>query len=70
LTKGQITKDVIIKALEEKSLTKYVKVKKTLDWAALKKDGSSLDGSFFLNGGFQIPGIKVVDREQKFMISK
>jgi hypothetical protein len=62
--------DKIIKALKEKNLTKYVKVKESLDWAALKRAGSSLDGAFFLDGGIQIPGIKVVDRDKKFMISK
>ena len=60
----------VIKALEEKGLNKYVKVKKSLDWAGLKKNGSTLDGAFFLEGGIQVPGIKVIDRERKFMISK
>lgn len=62
--------DKIIKALKEKNLTKYVKVKESLDWAALKKAGSSLDGAFFLDGGMQVPGIKVIDRDRKFSISK
>ena len=60
----------VIKALKEKGLNKFVKVKESLDWAGLKKIGSSLDGAFFVEGGIQIPGIKVVDRERKFMISK
>lgn len=44
----------------------FVKVKESTDWAALKKNCVVADGKLYDTNGEQVPGVVVVEREEKF----
>jgi hypothetical protein len=47
----------------------FVKVKETADWSAIKKNGVVADGKLYdSTSGELIPGIEVIDREEKFTV--
>ena len=47
---------------------RYVKTTESLDWANLKKDTTVLGSSIVNTDGEPIPGVEVIEREDKFCI--
>lgn len=47
---------------------RYIKVEEKLDWAALKADTTVLGNSIINTDGETIPGVEVIEREDKFCI--
>ena len=58
----------IIEWLKENGGERYVKVRESLDWAALKKTLTVLDGIAADENGEVIPGIAVTEREPVFKV--
>lgn len=54
--------------LEYAKATGFVKVKHETDWAELKKNCVVADGKLYDTNGEQVPGVVVVEREEKFSI--
>lgn len=46
----------------------YVKTKEELDWAGLKAVTEAFNGTLVTEDGEVVPGIEVVDREEKFVV--
>ena len=58
----------IIEWLETHDGGQYVKVKKELDWSALKKNTAVSGGKLFDENGEEIPGVEVTERPAKFVV--
>lgn len=58
----------VIEWLNGNGMPQYVKTKKELDWDALKKATAVFEGHIVTEDGEIIPGIDVVDREEKFSV--
>ncbi|MED3575789.1 host-nuclease inhibitor Gam family protein [Cytobacillus praedii] len=54
--------------LEYAKATGFVKVKHETNWAELKKNCVVADGKLYDTNGEQVPGVVVVEREEKFSI--
>ena len=48
--------------------SQYVKTVESLDWANLKKDSTVVGGSIVNMDGEVIPGVEVIEREDKFVV--
>lgn len=58
----------VIDWLEQNDGAQYVKIKKELDWSALKADVTVLGSSIVTADGETVPGVVVIEREDKFCI--
>ncbi|WNS74276.1 host-nuclease inhibitor Gam family protein [Bacillus sp. DTU_2020_1000418_1_SI_GHA_SEK_038] len=54
--------------LEYAKLAGFVKVKESTDWAELKKSCVVADGKLYDMNGEQVPGVVVVERDEKFTV--
>ena len=58
----------VIAWLKDNNGGEYVKTKETLDWAALKKSTTVMGENIVNEDGEIIPGVEVVEREDKFTV--
>ena len=67
----------VIAWLEKNNGTQYIKTKKELDWAGLKSAGEVVDGKLVIGETITddgeiiqitVPGVEVIDREEKFVV--
>ena len=54
--------------LKQNGGTDYVKTVESLDWANLKKDTTVVGSTIVNNDGEIIPGVEVIEREDKFVV--
>ena len=52
----------------EKNAPEFVKVKKSSDWDGLKKKVTIFDGNVVDENGEIVPGVKAVERDEKFAV--
>lgn len=60
--------DVVIEWLKANDGKQFVKVKEELDWAGFKATVGVFDGNVVDENGVIVPGIEVVEREEKFVV--
>ena len=60
--------DVVIDWLKKNNNQQFIKVKEELDWAGLKATVGVFNGTCVDENGEIIPGIEVVEREEKFVV--
>lgn len=60
--------DKTVIAFLEKNGGQFIKTTKSLDWDGLKKTGGVVGNTFVNEDGEIIPGIEVVEREDKFVV--
>ena len=58
----------VIDWLKQNNGTDYVKTVESLDWANLKKDTTVVGSSIVNSDGEIIPGVEVIEREDKFVV--
>ena len=58
----------VIDWLKQNGGTDYVKTVESLDWANLKKDSTVVGSSIVNSDGEIIPGVEVIEREDKFVV--
>ena len=58
----------VIDWLKQNGGTDYVKTVESLDWANLKKDTTVVGSTIVNNDGEIIPGVEVIEREDKFVV--
>ena len=58
----------VIDWLKQNNGTEYVKTVESLDWANLKKDTTVVGNSIVNSDGEIIPGVEVIEREDKFVV--
>lgn len=58
----------VIDWLKQNGGTDYVKTVESLDWANLKKDTTVVGNTIVNNDGEIIPGVEVIEREDKFVV--
>ena len=58
----------VIDWLKQNGGTDYVKTVESLDWANLKKDTTVVGNAIVNNDGEIIPGVEVIEREDKFVV--
>ena len=58
----------VIAWLKENGNNQYIKVEEKLDWAGLKAVTGVFDGNVVDENGEIIPGIEVIEREEKFTV--
>ena len=58
----------VIEWLKQNGGTGYVKTTESLDWANLKKDTTVVGSTIVNNDGEIIPGVEVIEREDKFVV--
>jgi hypothetical protein len=46
----------------------FVKVKESTDWSTLKKNCVVVDGKLYDTNGERVPGVEVIEREEKFTV--
>lgn len=61
--------DALVKWMEKNGMDKLVKVKKTSNWAELKKTLKADGDCMVTKDGEVVPGIKVVKRDPKFTVT-
>lgn len=60
----------VIEWLKKNNGTAYIKTKEELNWIQLKKDTSVLNGQLVTVDGEFVPGIEVVERDEKFSVER
>ena len=58
----------VIAWLKDHDGARFIKVKEELDWAGLKESSAALGGKLFDENGEEIPGVDVIEREEKFVV--
>ena len=58
----------VIDWLKQNDGSQYVKTVESLDWANLKKDTTVVGNTIVNNDGEIIPGVEVIEREDKFVV--
>lgn len=58
----------VIEWLKQNDGSQYVKTVESLDWANLKKDSTVVGNTIVNNDGEIIPGVEVIEREDKFVV--
>ena len=58
----------VIDWLKQNDGSQYVKTVESLDWANLKKDSTVVGSTIVNNDGEIIPGVEVIEREDKFVV--
>ena len=58
----------VIEWLKQNDGSQYVKTVESLDWANLKKDSTVVGNTIVNSDGEIIPGVEVIEREDKFVV--